>query len=96
MIASLILDSKEFGAGLTEANAKMAETEASGGKSFGGLSSVGKVALVAVAAATIAVAVAAVDMGVKYEAASAKLAANAGISVDAANQIGQAFLSQAF
>lgn len=96
VVASLLVETHEFDKGLTEAKARMAETEAAGGKSFSGLKGVATGALVAVAAGTLALGAASLEMGAKYQEGTAKVAAAAGISVDAANKIGQAFLSQAF
>lgn len=96
VVATLLADTTEFSAKMTEAQAKMAETEGKGSSSMSKLQSVGKVAFLAIAAGAVAVGVAAVDMEMKYEASTAKMAGSANISIAAANNIGAAFLGQAF
>lgn len=96
MVATLLADVSEYKAKLGEANASMAETEAQSEKSMGGISSAAKTGALVVAGAIVAVGALALDLGAKYEASTAKLAANAQISIGAAQQIGSAFLGQAF
>jgi len=96
IVCTLLADTAEFNASMDEAQAKMAETGAEGESSGGVMGSAWAKTGLVVGAAVVAVGVAATDLAMKYQASTASLAANAGISVAAANSIGSAFLSQAF
>jgi TP901 family phage tail tape measure protein len=96
IIAHLLADTTDFNAKLDEAQAHTLAMTESGNKSFGGFGKVATVAFLAVAAAAVSAGVAGVDLALKYQTSTASLAANAGISVAAANRIGAAFLNQAF
>src|ERR1039458_5856311 len=95
LIQQILADTTEYNAKLTEVQAKGKETaessEASADSAGGAWSKAGLIVGVAV----VAVGAAAIDLGMKYQQSTASLAASADISVGAATQIGNAFLSQA-
>jgi TP901 family phage tail tape measure protein len=95
VIVSLIADSKEFTAKMDEAQAKMAETETSGGGSLNKLQSVGKTALLGVSGAAVAVGVASVDMGEKFQASMTALVTGAGESEANMKKVSAGILSMA-
>jgi hypothetical protein len=88
-VAELVLQNQEFMAGLAESKGAMADMSDSGSASFGKLASQGAV----LGGALVAVAGIALDLGMKYQASTATLAANADISVSAAQKIADAFES---
>src|ERR1039458_9964607 len=96
LIQQILADTTEYNAKLTEVQAKGEETaessEASADSAGGAWSKAGLI----VGAAVVAVGALAVDLGMKYQSATASLAANADISSAAATRIGNAFLGQAF
>src|ERR1039458_5718540 len=96
LIQQIMADTTEYNAKLTEVQAKGEETaessEASADSAGGAWSKAGLI----VGAAVVAVGALAVDLGMKYQSATASLAANADISSAAATRIGNAFLGQAF
>ena len=96
VVAELTASTTEFMAKMDEAQAKMGETAAEGETSMGGFASFGKTALLAVGAAAVGVGAMAIDLGTKWQTSTNSLAASAGISVKAANGIGNAFLGTAF
>lgn len=95
IVATLVADTKEFTAKMQEARGEMDETAESGSSSFSKLSALGGKALLGMAGAVAAVAAASVDLAMKNQEATNRLASNAGISVDSANKISNAFLSTA-
>jgi hypothetical protein len=82
----------DFQAKMAVARGEMEETQKAGGSHFSQLSSLGKGALLGVAGAAVAAGAVLVDLGVKYQAATAKMAAAGDIPIKTANAIGQAFL----
>ena len=96
VVAELTANISEFSSRMDEAQLKMGETAAEGETSMGGLASFGKTALLALGAAAVGVGAMAIDLGTKWQTSTNSLAASAGISVKAANGIGNAFLGTAF
>jgi hypothetical protein len=80
---------------MAESKAAMDDVADSGGSSFDKLSAQGGVMAAALGGALVAVGGIALDLGMKYQTSTAQLAASAGISIKAADDIGNAFLSTA-
>jgi uncharacterized membrane-anchored protein YhcB (DUF1043 family) len=95
IVATLLADIKEFTAKMDEAKAKVAETSKESSAELDAMSKVGKAALFGVAGGAVAAAAASVDLGMKFQEATTTLAANAGISVKAATNIGDAMQATA-
>ncbi len=74
----------------------MSETETKGKSKFGALASVGKAAALSIAGGVAVIGTESIKAGVKFQQATAGIAASAGISTAAANKIGNAFLSTGF
>lgn len=96
LIAELGASTTEFSAKMAEAREEVKETEDSSNSSMSSLSSVGKGALLGLGAVAIGVGGASLELAEKFQSATASVAGNAGITVAAANKIGDAFLSTGF
>lgn len=79
----------------TEMGSKIAGGSAKASGALGSIAAVGGVALGAVVIGSVVAGAAAVKLGIDFQASTTHLAASAGISVAAANRIGQAFLDTA-
>ena len=92
LLSSIGLPLGDLGNKADDAGKKLTSA-GSGGGSFASMLGAIPVPAALAAGAVIAVGAVAVDMGMKFQDATARLASAAGISVDAANQIGNAFLN---
>jgi TP901 family phage tail tape measure protein len=81
------------GAAVAAFGEKLRETDADTKNWYGSLVNVGKYVTLGLAAGTAAVGYEAVKMSVEYQGATAAIAANANISIDAAGKITQSFLN---
>src|ERR1039458_3624525 len=96
LIQQILADTSKYNASMTEVQAKGDETAESSEASAEATGSAWSKAGMVVGAAVVAVGALAVDLGMKYQSATASLAAYADISSAAATKIGNAFLGQAF
>lgn len=95
IVTELRASTSDFMAKMAEAKAEMADTSSKGSSSFSKLSSLGGVALAGLAAGAVAVGAASIDLASKFQGTVTSIAANADISVGAAQKIGTAFLNTA-
>ena len=96
LIQQILADTTEYNAKLTEVQAKGEETAESSEASAEETGNAWAKAGLVVGAAVVAIGAVAVDLAMKYQSATANIAANADISVGAATKITNAFLGQAF
>jgi TP901 family phage tail tape measure protein len=96
LIQQILADTTDYNAKLTEVQAKGEETAESSEASAEETGNAWAKAGLVVGAAVVAIGAVAVDLAMKYQSATANLAANADISSAAATKIGNAFLGQAF
>jgi len=85
----------DYSAKMEEANAELEATDATAEESGSRLGEVGKSIALGLGGALLGVGAMAIDLGEKFQTATASLAGHAGISVAAANKIGSAFLATA-
>jgi TP901 family phage tail tape measure protein len=92
----------EVGAAKKEVKSALAEVDAETSKFSqkakalgGGLSTVGKAAAIGLAGAAVAIGAEGIKSAIEYQESTAKIAASAGISQDAATKVGDAFLKTA-
>lgn len=95
IICELTASTTEFKAKMAEARGEMAKTADEGGTSSSKLNGLGKGLAMGIGAAFAGVGVLAVEMGEKFQTSTASLAGHAGISMAAAQKMGQAFLGTA-
>src|ERR1039458_2481907 len=96
LIQQILADTSKYNASMTEVQAKGDETAASSEASAEETGNAWSKAGLVVGAAVVAIGALAIDLAMKYQSATANLAANADISTAAATKIGNAFLGQAF
>src|SRR3984957_19596178 len=95
LVAELVANNSEFMAKMAESKGATEDLASGGSSNFSRLSSLGGAALLGLAGAAAIVGGASIDLAQKFQSTTTQIAANAGISTDAAAKIGKAFLGTA-
>ena len=80
---------------LNDVGGKLGNVESKGSGAFAGLAHAGKLAALGIAGGFLAVGATSVHLATGFQSSTAQIASSAGISINAANKIGSAFLSTA-